>query len=80
MMRVGLEGEVESGESSSEQASSEPAQPELEVQRFENYEVVKREDGTPVELGRGAMGITYKRSTLICTARDIEGHQRALSR
>ena len=25
-----------------------------------HYEVVKREDGTPVELGRGAMGVTYK--------------------
>jgi hypothetical protein len=28
--------------------------------RFEHYEVLKNEDGTPVELGRGAMGITYK--------------------
>jgi WD40 repeat protein/serine/threonine protein kinase len=28
--------------------------------RFEHYELVKGEDGKPVELGRGAMGITYK--------------------
>jgi serine/threonine protein kinase len=28
--------------------------------RFEHYEVVTREDGTPLELGRGAMGVTYK--------------------
>ena len=28
--------------------------------RFENYELAKGEDGKPVELGRGAMGITYK--------------------
>jgi serine/threonine protein kinase len=28
--------------------------------RFEHYEVLKNKDGTPVELGRGAMGITYK--------------------
>ena len=28
--------------------------------RFEHFEVVKGEDGKPVELGRGAMGITYK--------------------
>src|SRR5208283_1008601 len=28
--------------------------------RFEHYELVKREDGKPVELGRGAMGVTYK--------------------
>ena len=60
MLRIGLEAGIESGASSSEQASSEPTQPELDVQRFENYEVVKREDGTPVELGRGAMGVTYK--------------------
>jgi serine/threonine protein kinase/Flp pilus assembly protein TadD len=60
MLRIGLEAGIESGASSSEQASSEPTQPELDVQRFENYEVVKREDGTPLELGRGAMGVTYK--------------------
>ena len=30
------------------------------TQRFEHYELVKGEDGKPVELGRGAMGITYK--------------------
>jgi hypothetical protein len=30
------------------------------VQRFEHYELVKGADGTPVELGRGAMGVTYK--------------------
>jgi len=28
--------------------------------RFEHYEILTREDGTPVELGRGAMGVTYK--------------------
>ena len=28
--------------------------------RFEHYELVRGEDGTPVELGRGAMGVTYK--------------------
>ena len=30
------------------------------MQRFEHYELVTGEDGKPVELGRGAMGITYK--------------------
>ncbi len=30
------------------------------MQRFEHYELVTGEDGRPVELGRGAMGITYK--------------------
>lgn len=28
--------------------------------RFAHYEVLRREDGSPFELGRGAMGITYK--------------------
>jgi hypothetical protein len=28
--------------------------------RFEHYEVLTREDGTPLELGRGAMGVTCK--------------------
>ena len=28
--------------------------------RFEHYELEKGEDGMPVELGRGAMGVTYK--------------------
>ena len=30
------------------------------VRRFENYEVMLDEAGSPIELGRGAMGITYK--------------------
>jgi serine/threonine protein kinase len=30
------------------------------VQRFEHYELATGEDGKPVELGRGAMGVTYK--------------------
>src|SRR5262245_15425207 len=30
------------------------------VQRLEHYEVILGEDGRPLELGRGAMGITYK--------------------
>jgi serine/threonine protein kinase/tetratricopeptide (TPR) repeat protein len=30
------------------------------VRPFENYEVMLDQDGKPIELGRGAMGITYK--------------------
>jgi hypothetical protein len=30
------------------------------VRRFENYEVMLDQDGKLIELGRGAMGITYK--------------------
>src|SRR5271165_3710867 len=58
MLRKALAGGVESGESSSE-VILKPA-PEQATQRFENYELAKGEDGKPVELGRGAMGITYK--------------------
>jgi predicted ATPase len=54
LLRKGLAGGVESGESS--------VTPTLDqaVQRFEHYELVLGEDGKPVELGRGAMGVTYK--------------------
>jgi Protein kinase domain len=34
--------------------------PEQATQRFEHYELLKGEDGKPLELGRGAVGITYK--------------------
>ena len=39
-----------------------------QVRRFENYEVALDEAGRPIELGRGAMGVTYKASTLVCDA------------
>ncbi len=31
-----------------------------EAERYQHYEVLRREDGSLWELGRGAMGITYK--------------------
>ena len=34
--------------------------PDQATSQFEHYELVKGEDGKPVELGRGAMGVTYK--------------------
>src|SRR5262245_25305602 len=58
MLRKGLAGDVESGESSTEEAAKPT--PEQAVQRLEHYELVTGEDGKPVELGRGAMGVTYK--------------------
>jgi Protein kinase domain len=58
MLRKGLAGGVASGESSFEEAvKPTPDQP---PKRFEHYELVTGEDGQPVELGRGAMGVTYK--------------------
>jgi Protein kinase domain/NACHT domain len=59
MLRKGLAGEVESGESTAPEVTVNPRR-EQAVQRFEHYELVTGEDGKPVELGRGAMGVTYK--------------------
>jgi serine/threonine protein kinase/tetratricopeptide (TPR) repeat protein len=58
MLRKGLACGVESGESS----TGDTVNPTLEqpVQRFDHYGLVTGEDGKPVELGRGAMGVTYK--------------------
>ena len=49
----------ESGASSASEDTVKPT-PEQARQRFENYELVTGENGKPVELGRGAMGVTYK--------------------
>jgi serine/threonine protein kinase len=40
----------------------------VEAVRYHQYELLRREDGSPWELGRGAMGITYK-------AQDITLHR-----
>ena len=45
---------------SDSESSSAETEPASIVRRFENYEVMLDHDGQPVELGRGAMGITYK--------------------
>jgi serine/threonine protein kinase len=58
MLRKALEGGPESGESSSDDAVK--STPGRAAQRFENYELMMGEDGKPVQLGRGAMGVTYK--------------------
>src|SRR6202790_4716817 len=60
MLRKGLAGGVESGKSSASEDTVKATTPEQAVQRFEHYELVKGEDGKSVELGRGAMGVTYK--------------------
>src|ERR1700675_2792413 len=59
MLRKGLAGGVKSGESSTFEEAVDPT-PDQATQRFEHYELVTGEDGKPIELGRGAMGITYK--------------------
>jgi hypothetical protein len=50
----------ESGSVSELAASTEQGDRGSQVRRFENYEVILDEVGKPMELGRGAMGITYK--------------------
>jgi serine/threonine protein kinase len=44
---------------SSFENTAEPAAEE-KARRFGHYELVRGEDGKPVELGRGGMGVTYK--------------------
>src|SRR6516162_3878496 len=58
LLRQGLASGVESGDSSSgDTLKPTPDQP---TKRFGHYELATGEDGRPVELGRGAMGVTYK--------------------
>jgi serine/threonine protein kinase len=59
MLRKALAGGVESSASSASEDMVKPA-PEQAMQRFEHYQLVTGEDGKSVELGRGAMGVTYK--------------------
>jgi hypothetical protein len=60
ILRKALGDGVESGESSASEDTVKPTPPEQALQRFEHYELVTGEDGKPIELGRGAMGVTYK--------------------
>ena len=58
MLRKGLGSGVESRVSATE-GTLKPT-PDQPAQRFDHYELVTGEDGKPLELGRGAMGVTYK--------------------
>src|SRR5271166_1277211 len=60
MLRKALADRVQSSESSASEDTVELPTSEQTVQRFEHYELVTGEDGKPIELGRGAMGVTYK--------------------
>ena len=58
ILRKALAGGVESGESSSwDTLELTPDQP---PKRFEHFELVTGKDGKALEMGRGAMGVTYK--------------------
>ena len=58
MLHGALADDVESGESSSERVTK-PKSHDV-ARRFQHYEELIDEDGRPVELGRGAMGVTYR--------------------
>jgi hypothetical protein len=58
MLRKALANAVESGESAS--SNTVNLTPEHAKQRFGHYRLVTGEDGKPVELGHGAMVVTYK--------------------
>ncbi len=58
MLHKALAGGGESSESLSEDTVG--STPEHAASRFEHYEIMLDEDGTPLELGRGAMGVTFK--------------------
>ena len=63
VLRKALADGVESGESFASEGMVKPTTPEQAVERFEryeHYELVTGADGKPIELGRGAMGVTYK--------------------
>jgi serine/threonine protein kinase len=51
---LGAESDAPSSEKTAEPVPAGPAK------RFGHYELQRGEDGKPVELGRGAMGVTYK--------------------
>ena len=59
MLRKALEEETQSDKSTSEPGNAEITPARL-PRRFEHYELILDEEGKPVELGRGAMGVTYK--------------------
>jgi hypothetical protein len=58
ILHAALADDVESGESSSERVAKLKSQGV--ARRFQHYELLIGEDGRPVELGCGAMGVTYK--------------------
>jgi len=54
------ESELTSGASGPAAASPGKQPIALSPNRFEHYQLLAHDDGTPIELGRGAMGVTYK--------------------
>jgi len=59
LLGMGLKAGIEPEETGAEVISKAFAS-EVALSRFEHYQVPVNQDGNPIELGRGAMGIAYK--------------------
>jgi serine/threonine protein kinase/Tfp pilus assembly protein PilF len=55
-----LESELTDAASGQAAASAGKLPIALSPNRFDHYQLLVHDDGTPIELGRGAMGVTYK--------------------
>jgi serine/threonine protein kinase len=51
---------IDMGAESSGSSLEKTVEPASTAQRFGHYEIVRGKEGTPLELGRGGMGVTYK--------------------
>ena len=60
MLHGASTGQIEPGESSDAAQERDGSTVARILHRFEHYELVFDQHGKPVELGRGAMGVTYK--------------------
>jgi serine/threonine protein kinase len=58
ILRSGLASEIKAGKPADDDSIKRTT--ERRAQRFEHYELVRGDDGRPVELGRGGMGVTYR--------------------
>ena len=64
----------EPGSASGSVASPGDKEGTPQVRRIRAYEVMLGEEGGPIELGRGAMGVTYKALDVDLRCGDLEGH------
>jgi serine/threonine protein kinase/tetratricopeptide (TPR) repeat protein len=60
-----LQAALDTGDMATATQDEPAARPSAETgtaqeDRFDHYELLKHPDGTPIELGRGAMGVTYR--------------------
>ena len=68
MLRKGLAGTVESGESSASEDTVKPTTPEQAAQRFEHYELVRAKTGNRSSWVAVPWVSLTRRSTSTCTA------------